>query len=281
MQMNDVQKDAGTYLAIADWLGTSDERVRAFVEHLVDQMEKRNPKRERPERERFIEWVVRHRHLIAGSWRRRPAASADLIRAMAIVAAAFNFGPRRNPNIGPYDEFNSRAAEEARIPEQYHPQFHYPGRSNDEIARVVYSQQSEGREKKIFGQIEVIESLRLQFGICLPDERAAIPAAEYLSTTGVMQQLIRRGLADFEVICCVAHPDHLQRVVAAVDIAVNAARVAKGLQPAEVIAPDCSSVRYHGDGVQEWPRDLGYREHEAAARVRALYSGQMRLDHLE
>jgi hypothetical protein len=121
----------------------------------------------------------------------------------------------------------------------------------------------------------------LQFSLCLPDERAAIPAAEYLSTTGVMQQLIGRGLADYEVIIAVGHPDHLQRIVAATEIAVNEARAARGLPPAEVISPDCGSVGYHGDGVQEWPRDLRYRGHEAAARVRAMYYGQMRLDHLE
>jgi hypothetical protein len=280
MKTNDVQQDAGQYLRIDEWLGESDEPVRAFAARLIEQIEARSPRRSAPEQQQFLDWVICHRRVIAGSWWRQPAAATDLQRAGAIVAAAFNFGPRRNPNVGPYDMFNSRVPESARIPEQYHPQFHYPGGTNDEIARVVYSVRDQGLEKEIFGQIEVIESLRLQFGLCLPDERAAMPAADYLSTTGVMQQLIGRGLADYDVIIAVGHPDHVQRVAAAADTAVNVARAAEGLRPAEVITPDCAPIRYHGDGVQEWPRDLCYREHEAAARVRALYCGQMRLDHL-
>ena len=266
------------YLSMEQWLGPDPEPVRAFVRQLVEPLDSRHTAAERAG---FVERMIAARHTIAGVWQPPAAPAEELRRARAVVAASFNFGPRRDPAVGPYDAFNRRLASYGvpashQIPEQYHPHYHFPGGSNEEIADVCFSL----GPKDIWGQIEVIEALRRNYGLAIPDERAAIPAATYLSTPDVPKQLVTRGLAGYDTIVAAGHPDHVRRIAAAVDVVVNTGRAAKGLPPARVLIPDVSRVRYHADGVQEWARDERYREHECAARVRAMYTGLMRLDHL-
>jgi hypothetical protein len=270
------------YLSIDQWLGADPEPVRAFVRQLVARL---RVWRDGADREEFIEAVVAARRRIAGVWQPPPAPLNELRNAQAIVAASFNFGPRRDPAIGPYDAFNRQLAAygvppEHGLPEQYHPHYHHPGGSNEDIADLIEGLYRSLGPKDIWGQIEVIEALRLRHGRAIPDERAAIPAAAYLSTTDAIQQLVTRGLAEYDAIIAVGHPDHVRRIAAGVDVVVNADRAARGLAPARVIVPDVSRVRYHADGVQEWARDDRYREHECAARVKAIYGGLMRLTHL-
>jgi len=281
MERNRPQSTAQRYLPLAQWLGAEAEPVRSFVRQVVETLEQGRP----PEAE-FVEAMVAARHRIAGAWQPAAAPANELERAPAIVAASFNFGPRRDAAAGPYDEFNRRLAQcgvpaDRQIPEQYHPHYHFPGGSNQDIADVIADLCGRLGPKDIWGQIEVIEALRLSHGLAIPDERAAIPAAAYLSTTDVPKQLVKRGLADYASIIAVGHPDHVRRVAAGVEIVVNTARASRGLAPARVLVPDVSRVRYHADGVQPWARDERYREHECAARVKAMYLGLMRLDHLE
>lgn len=270
------------YLSIDQWLGADPEPVRAFVRQLVDKLQ---PGRDTVDRDKFVEAMLAARRQIAGVWQPPSAPLEDLRGASAIVAASFNFGPRRDRALGPYDAFNRKLAEygvpaEHQVPEQYHPHYHYPGGSNEEIADLIAGLCRSLGPKDIWGQIEVIEALRLKHNIAIADERAAIPAAAYLSTTDVPKQLVIRGLAECDAVIVVGHPDHVRRIAAGVDVVVNAARAARGLGPARIMVPDVSQVRYHADGVQEWARDERYREHECAARIKAMYTGLMHLAHL-
>ena len=274
---------AQRYLPIELWLGADPEPVRVFVRQLVEQI---RDDRSETERAGFVEAMVAARCRIAGVWQPPSAPANELGSARAIVAASFNFGPRRDPAVGPDDAFNRRLAQygvppEHQVPEQYHPQYHFAGGSNEDIADVITELCRTLGPKDIWGQIEVIEALRRSHGFAIADERAAIPTASYLSTTDVLRQLVTRGLAEYDAIVAVGHPDHVRRIAAGVDVVVNAARAARGLAIARVIIPDVSSVRYHAGGVQEWARDERYREHECAARVKAMYVGLMRLTHLE
>ncbi len=236
-----------------------------------------------------IEKIVQNREQIARKWNPRGLSPDALEKHLngkdrtlvAVVGYAFGFGPRKSAACPVRDPEN----------EQYHPRYHYFGGSNQDIARVI-DKLARGLNltpAALYGQWEVVEALRLNHKLCVPDEHAAIPKpveGEYLNTRGVAQQLLQCGLHNYESIIVVGHPDHLLRCLAFTDIAVNQYR--KSLSPkqapeAEILLADTlGKVQYYEDSLQEWTRSAAvFRRHEIRARLKSLKNGWLSLDHFK
>lgn len=188
------------------------------------------------------------------TWELAPNPPQELENADAVITFALGFGPVKEQVQHP--------------PGQYHPQLFDPGKSNEALAEVIVPFAQKGLS--IFAQWEVAEALNAR-GIAVPDHQIARPDRRYLGTSGVVEQFLANGLANFASVMLVAHPHHAFRCRETTKIVFQ-----KNGKAISLLIADTRSVPYDPKSVQPWTRSLkAWVEYEVGNRFNNRFQGNM------
>ncbi len=192
-------------------------------------------------------------------WLIKPSLEEELRMGKSIISFAFGFGPLKEGVHNPPN------------PNQFNPQFHYVGKSNDAIADVIKRLYDNGLELPIYAQWEIAEALRKRHDIILPDSQIARPRDGYLGTHGVIEQWLDNELNLHNPIILVAHPYHVFRCKKIIE---NVS--AKREKPFDILIADTSSVPFDPVSLQRWTRNLNeWIMYEVGNRFSNRYRGLM------
>lgn len=206
---------------------------------------------------------------LATTWYVKPSSLEELKQGQAFVAYSFGIGKRKDGQ--------KEIQDPSKV--QYNSGTYFPGKTNEDLAKVIAELQEKGLERPIFAQWEVATALIENHKINLPEKNIAKPREGYLSSLGVIKQFLEAGLEDYDRIILVAHPIHVRRAKATTEIEIEKQR-GKALE--KILIPDISKVRFDLESIQPWTRDESSNiRWDIGSRIRQVFYLQtLRANHI-
>lgn len=206
-------------------------------------------------KEEYVETIIMAIQLLK-EWKIDPASLDELNNIDAILAFSFGFGPKKETvNVPKYYS-------------QYHPHFHYQGKTNKGLAKVIHdflitTKKKIGEDIVIYAQWEIAESLYEDYKLSIIEGHTLMPKENYLSTIGVIEQSIESGLGNYSHIGIVAQELHAPRC----KMKTLEKFACLDDRQRNFYLLDTSDVPWDPESVQEWPRDHHtYIPHDIAER---------------